>query len=321
MSSNIPHKKTISKSEKSKKLKDFKLYDIDKASYALQKIMTKYQKKKLHLEKQPKTIAAFIEKARFKAERLETDKEYMMKELKNEIKLEQELVALFGSRAKKHYNELDNRKFTSKINKYDFFTPKEIKNIKQLKKNNINKTENESKPILTKIVFKRRKTNFSLTIMAKNKAQFFNTYSKDLKSNNTSKNSTKLKRFYRTSSKLKKFKNFKPYQTFDEKDERMKISENRKENRNQSLNNKLYLNTEIKHFSGKDNNCPILTLSSKITKSDFYLDKAKYLDELININKEFLKKENKLKNHFKNNDYGCEFSKMEYRYLTKKFFN
>ena len=45
----------------------------------------------------------------------------MMKELRRNIKLEQEWVALFVQRARNHYKEMNTKKFKSKISKYDFF--------------------------------------------------------------------------------------------------------------------------------------------------------------------------------------------------------
>ena len=49
----------------------------------------------------PKDVAS-IEKTRIKAVKLETKSEFMMKELKKNIRLEQGLIALFGHRAKNH---------------------------------------------------------------------------------------------------------------------------------------------------------------------------------------------------------------------------
>ena len=321
MNKNNDQNKATSKSEKSKKLKDFNLYDIEKASNTFQKIITRYRKKKYHFHKKPMDMVGLIEKARFKAEKLETHQEFMMKELKNNIRIEQELIALFGPRAKKHYNELSNKKFNSKINKYDFFTPTEIKYIKKAKNTKtINKKKTEPNSELSQIVFKRRRINFSPTIMSKNKTNFFNTYSKDLKSSNASEISTKFKSFYKTSTKLKKYKKFNPYQTFDGNDNSTKILEDGKE-WNRSISNKKYLNTDSKNFRERGRNFPLVTLSKNVTNKDFSLDKMAYLDELIKLNKQFVKKEKNIKNHFRNNDYGCAFSKMEYRYLTKKYFN
>ena len=328
----ISANKIILNSAKEKKIKNIKFYDIDNGTNTFQKIITKYHNKKRYYQKQPKNVLAFIEKAKFKAEKLETYKEYMMKELKNDIKLEKELLDLFGCRAKKHYNELNNKKFQSKMNKFDFFTPKEIKILKDMKKFNNKKLENKSKKKyeLTHIIFKGRNFNFSPTIMAKNRSNFFNSYSKELKSNNTSStDSTKLKfkNFNKTSINIKKDRNYKPYHTFDGKDNYIKIEENNKSNYNKINRNKTYLNTETKKFRDKgriisDKNLSLtLTLNSKKTNNESQLNRINYLGELIKMNKLFLKKEKGIENHFRNNDYGCGYSKMEYRFLTNKFFN
>ena len=255
MNENISNK-IISKSAKTQKIKNFNFYNIENASNTFQKIITKYRKKKQHYQKQPKNIIAFIEKARFKAERLETENEYMMKELRRDIKLEKELVALFGSRAKKHYIEINNNKFNSKIHKYDFFTPQEIKKIKEVKLNNNSSLKNKtkSKPQLSQIIFKGRRNHFSPTIMSKKSSNLFNTYTKELKSHNSSSIKTKYQSFYKTSTmNIRKYKSnniYKPYQTFDGNDKFIKDEEKSKTNEysNSLINNKIYLNTDIKNL-------------------------------------------------------------------------
>jgi hypothetical protein len=328
--------KKISNSVKPKKSKAFKFYEIDNASSAFQKIIFKYRKKRKHYQKEQKNIAAFIEKARFKAERLETENEYMMKELRNNIKMEQELVALFGPRAKKHYNEIDNinKKFTSKIDKYDFFTPKEMKKLKEPKKNNNKTLTNKagSLPELNKIIFKGRKTIFSPTLMSKNKTNFFNTYNKELRTHNISSNFPKFQSFYSTATnmkKMRKLRNYKPYNTFDAKDNNnSKIIENHRTFPNKIVKNKKFFNTNPENFRDKikiKNNNKYFSMNATLYNNknnyNFNLNKGAYLDNLSKINKQFLKKEKRIINHFRNNDYGCKFSKMEYRYLTKKYFN
>ena len=321
-------KKKISNSLKTKKIKDFKFYDIDKASTTFQKIITKYRIKKEKLEKQPKNLMAFIEKARFKAEKLETENEYMIKELKKDIKVEKELIDLFGSRAKKHYNEVNNKKFQSKINKYDFFTPKEIKEIEEEKKN-IKKNKNHkqgSLPELTHIIFKGRKTSFSPTIMSKNSSHFFKTYSKEIKSNNSSSISTKFKSFY-NSTNIKKSIKYRPYNTFDGKNNYIKVVvENNKTNPNNIVNTKVSFNSRINKLRDTMDNLNKKNMNLNLTQyrnkrnNEFNLSQMAYLDTLVKINNQFIKKEKLFQNHFRNNDYGCGFSKMEFRYLTKKYF-
>ena len=256
---------------------------------------------------------AFIEKARFKAENLETENEYMIKELKRDIKAEHELVDLFGSRAKKHYNEINNKKFQSKINKYDFFTPKEIKSIKGKKNNNKN-INNKTGLLqeLTHIIFKGRKITFSPTLSTKNRTNFFNTYNKELKKNDMSTNITKFKSFYNISNKIKKKDNFKPYNTFDGKDNYIKIIENNKTFQNNLIKDKKNSNdiTKTDNLGDKKDNSSIRNLSMNITRyrnkvnNELNLSQKAYLDCLVKINNQFLQKEKLFKEHFKNNDYG-----------------
>ena len=324
--------KSKSNSVKSKK---FKFYELENSSSTFQNIISKYRKKRKR-QKEKKNIAASIEKARYKAERLETENEYIMKELRNNIKLEQELIALFGPRAKKHYNDIDNitKKFTSKINKYDFFNPKEMKRIKEVKKNNNKTLKNKivSLPELNNIIFKGRKNVFSPTIMSKNKTSFFNIYSKNLRSLNTSSsNSTKFKSFYTTATnmrKKKKYINFKPYNTFDANDNHnINNIENYRTHPNRIMKNKKkYFNTENENFGAKNELSNKYfsmntTLHDNKTNYDLNINKIAYLDNLSKINKQFMSKEKRIINHFRNNDYGCNFFKLQFRYLSKKYFN
>lgn len=323
----------LSNSTKTPKIKNFSFFNVENATNTFQRIITRYRKKRQYYQKQPKNILAFIEKAKFKAEKFETENEYMMKELRNNIKLEKEMVALFGPRAKKHYKEMNNKKIKAKIHKYDFFTPQEIKKIKEVNlNNNISTNKTKSKPELSQIIFKGRRNKFSPTIMSKKNSNLFNTYNNKFKILNKSSNSTKYQRFYRSSTNNRKYKNnkiYKPFKTFDGNDNYKKELENNKnkEYPDKLINNKIYLKTDITNFrEGRKNDsekCLNLTLNKNVnnTNNNFHFNKNVYLDNLIQINKQFLRKEQKLQNHFRNNDYGCRISKMEYRYLTKKYFN
>ena len=57
------------------------------------------------------------------------------------------------------------------------------------------------------------------------------------------------------------------------------------------------------------------------TNDEFFLNKVDYMDKLAKINDDFTKTKNEFRKHFKVNDYGCNFSKLEYEFLTKKYFN
>ena len=320
--------KKNSKSENTKKSINFDIYDLENASNTFQKLMGKYKKTKYNFKKEPKNVVSIIEKARIKAEKLETENEFMMKELKKNIRLEQELIALFGSRAKNHYNDININKYNSKINKYDFFTPNEIKKFKDIKRNSLKsiKSKKEIKSKLSNIIFKGRKTHFSPTIMSQNRPRFFKYFSRELKSNNNTSQSTKFKSFDKASFNNIRYRNYKPYQTYDGTNIYFKTIENNKINRNKIMKNKIFLMTNINKFKEKEEILNVnlnynLTLNKDMNNNELNFKNSAYLNELVKINKQFLKKEKKIINHFKNNDYGCGFSKLQYIYLTKKYYN
>ena len=56
------------------------------------------------------------------------------------------------------------------------------------------------------------------------------------------------------------------------------------------------------------------------TNREFHLSQKLYMDNLAQINKDFTKTKNEFRKHFVINDYGCNFSKVQYEYLTNKYF-
>ena len=144
---------------------------------------------------------ALVEKARFQAENMENENEYMMKELKNDRKFSQELIYLYGQRVEKHYNELNNHKeFKSKVKKNYFFTPGEIQRLKEHEIKN--KNNKDYLPSLNEIIFKKKKKIFSPPIIN-------TTFNKENKSYNSSKNSTNMYKFFNTTSNLNTYNNIK----------------------------------------------------------------------------------------------------------------
>ena len=309
--------KIIANSVKANRAKKYKFYEIENASSAFQKIINKYRSKKVLVKNKPKNILAFIEKAKFKAQNLETESEYMMKELHRDIKLDKELVAQFGKRARHHYNEVNNDKFKSKINKYDFFTPKEMKKVKEEKKILNTSEAGKTLPDLSHIIFKTKKISFSPNNYSRRRSRFFNTFNKDLNSfnsNTISSNTTKFKSFYNTASNYKRNINKK----------KINNNFNTSENNFTSFgeNNKTFPYQRVQSDIFKD----IFDTSNNLNltnynKASIQMKNLGYLNELTKIKRQFTNKENEFKNHFKNYDYGCSYSKMEYRYLLKKFFN
>ena len=372
-------------SVKVKKIKDLNFYDVENATSTFQKIINRYHRKRQKEKKRLKNIAAFIQKARNKAENFETEDEYMVKELKRDIKLDQELQDLFGQRAKKHYIETNNKKFKLKVNKIDFFTPKEFIKLKEEKnnsKNNIKNEDEENKndnnnnnnnkdiknknkknkkieknrniksitydiknlkkstilkkkkikilPELTHIIFQPKKMSFSSSIFSNKRHRFFNTFHKELKSNNnsSSKNSTKMKSFYKTSSNIKNYKynsNYnknKSQKNFNKTEKYINIIDNNKTSPKRIKNETYYkANTNFRDMIGiSQDNILLGDLNKNKTENGFHYTGIAYLNKLAEIKRQFVNKEKEFKNYFRNNDYGCTYSKMQFRYLTKKFF-
>ena len=288
---------------------NFKFFYLENSSPTFQRIILNYRSKKKDIKEKPKSIMAFIEKARYKAENMETEDEYMIKELKKERKFARQLKILYGLKAENHYNELKTEEFRTKLNKNFFFTPSEFKRFKDDK---IKKRKNRgSIPLLTNFIKNKKKSIFSLDKLVKSTS----TFKTDNK--NSSKNSTGKLGFYNTSPYMK---------TLNKNDINKKsISELKTENEisgNYKKENSKYFNTKTESFRDKILYPLNKSNSNKNrTNNEFYLNRLIYMDELSQINKDFLKTKNGFRKHFKNNDYGCNYSRILYEYLNRKFFN
>lgn len=309
MSSNIDEQKN--------KKKSFKFFGIENASPTFQKIITKYRSKKKDIKAKPKSILAYVEKARFKAEKIETENEYLMKELRNNRKFTENLIFLYGQRAEKHYNEINEHKeFKTKVKKNYFFTPQEILKLSN-KKNRI-KNKKGSLPLLTDYIIDKKKSIFSPKNLSKNKF----TFNKDNKT--SSKNSTGMLGFYNTTGNIKTVNNeSNKIKNNINKIPNRKFTENNISQANNNKNDFIYIKTKTDNFRDQIEslNYKTNTLYKNKTNNDFHLKRMMYMNELAQIDKDFLRTKNEFTKHFKTNDYGCNFSKLEYEYLKKKYFN
>ena len=311
---------TSNTEEPKKKIKNYKYFGLETASPTFQKIIFKYKNKRKDLNEKPKSIMGFVEKARFQAENMETEDEYMIKELRSDRKFTQQLIFLYGNRAEKHYNEINNHKeLKSKLKKSYFFTPSEIQRLRESKINNAIKRG--SLPLLTKFIFNKKKSVFSPDTFLKSNLTTLNSEKKNFPS---SKNSTEMLGFFNTTGNIKSHHNNKKRINDINRNCINKFQET---NSLQAKNKKgellLCLNTKTDSFRdrilSKTNRSN--TLFKNKTNNELILNKMMYMDKLVQINKDFLKTKNEFRKHFKNNDYGCQFSKLEYEYLTKKYFN
>ena len=296
--------------EPKNKKKNFSFFGIENASPTFQKIITKYRKNKSSNMEKGKNILAIVEKARNKYENAQTEEEYLLKELRNDRKFIRKLIFLYGQRAGNHYHEInDFNEFKSKVDKNFFFTPKEIQKIK-IDKNRI-KTQKNSIPLLPNFITNKKKSLDKL---------FKSTISKEKPKYNLSKNSTGMLGFYNTTSNIKF----------------IRTNNNRKNNINQMNINefsknilaidtrKEYLNTNGKLDSIRDKieflDLKKNSLYKNKTNKEFHLKRKVYMDNIVKIKKDFTKTKNEFRKHFTTNDYGCNYSKLQYQYLEKKYF-
>ena len=272
-----------SESVKMKNNKNDKYFEIDKSSRIFQKLFLKYNRKKI---KKPKTILSIYEAKKMKAENLQTEREFVINELRAHIRLNKELESNYGIRATKHYNELSPENFQQKLSINCFFPPTEDKSLNKhrdtyLKKNIIFTTPKQ-------IIF-RNKRNTNITSFTYNKKirlkKLGNTYSKFR--DNTS-NDRKSISGYKT-YQINKFENqMNSEKTVGDFRKKLLIRRNKSNNQNKELN--------------------------------FFSEQTNYIKRLVNLKKQFVHKENEIRNFFKMHDFGCKKSKDNYDYINEKYF-
>ena len=295
--------------ESNTKKSNFSLFGVENASPTFQKIMSKYRSNRRSTIEKEYNILSIVEKARYRFENLETEDDYLMKELRKDRKFIRKLIFLYGQKAGKHYNEMKNNdEFKAKVDKNYFFTPKEMHKIK--KGNDRNKSEKNFIPLLPNCFHDKKK---SLD-------KFFRTKTiidKEKQTSNNSKNSTRMLGFYNTTSNIKSNSNNIRKMNINKKN----ISELSKLNLN--LENE-YLNINRTPDDMRDkiiiHELKKNSLFKNKTNKEFYLSRKLYMDNLTQINKDFTKTKNEFRKHFITNDYGCNFSKIQYEYLNKKYF-
>ena len=288
-----------------------KIFGIENASPTFQKIITKYRNNRNSNLEDAQNIMSIVEKAKYKLENMETEEDYLMKELRNDRKFMRKLIFLYGQRAGNHYNEIRSyNEFKSKVDKNYFFSPKEIQTIKTRKKKI--KTEKNSIPLLPNFFYNKKKSsNKFLKIKP--------TIDKEKKTSYLSKNSTGMSRFYNTTSNIKIINNNKGKNNNNQKN----LTEFSQRNIPNNIEDE-YLNINRKPDAIRDKIIFLKLKKNSLfknkTNNEFHLSKKLYLDNLIKINSDFTKTKNEFRKHFVTNDYGCNYSKQQYEYLTKKYF-
>ena len=294
------------KRKKNKKAGNF--FNLTKASKAFKKFAEKYNKEesiknaKRYYNKTDEFFLS-LNKIFFKEEIKETDCDYILREIKNQIKTNQTLIDLYGINAQKKI--LPYTRDPVKYNKKLLFNPLKPTNEKPLKNLSVKNKNKAKKHATLPSILKSfsgaipTRQNTEKMILSKLNRKF--TISKSI-------NNTKIK----SSKKLNTFS--KSY--FDDNSisfnlNNEKISPIKKtcfKKTNKGILNLNIIETDISAF----------TLGTKPNKS---FNKKKYLLTLDNLKDQARDKQKKQKKIFQVNDYGCEVFKNKYNYITKKMFN
>ena len=292
----------------------FNSFNTTNATKTFKKLLEKIKKeeklknKKIYYHKTDELFDA-LNNIFFKEEIKETDFDYIFREIRNQIKINQTLVDLYGINAPK------------KILPY---TREPIRFDKKLLFNPL-KNKDKQQP---------RYASFK----SKNKEENFINLPCILKKNIKIKNDCEISEKILLNKKLESKKDvIKPYK-------RESISNNIKtessyyNNSNNTFSNERYIPIKSYNFFSKTNN-NLLNLnnnnannSSSFTggnkssftmgnKSNYSFDRSEYLLTLDSLKDQIRHNQRRQKFYFNSNDYGCELSKNKYHYITKKFFN
>ena len=247
---------------------------------------------------QAEQFLKMIENMRLKEEM----NDYIIKESKKEVRLNQEILDLFGKR-KPDYKKTTKKLGKIKLDRNIFLNPLEIK-----EKRNFTKSQNKKKILLKLPIINKRVYNL------KSKIQ-------DNKFFNSEENNTKVSFNDSSNSNIDESKKN------NESKSILYLNKNNKNNKNHFLN----LSTPRK-LKNKQSSCKTLAVVLKNNSlfsghkyrnifSANKTDKKNVMNLLESIKNDLITDEKKHKIYFRKNDYGCELSRFKISYLEKNFFS
>ena len=247
---------------------------------------------------QAEQFLKMIENMRLKEEM----NDYIIKESKKEVRLNQEILDLFGKR-KPDYKKTTKKLGKIKLDRNIFLNPLEIK-----EKRNFTKSQNKKKILLKLPIINKRVYNLK-SIIQDNK--FFN----------SEENNTKVSFNDSSNSNIDESKKN------NESKSTLYLNKNNKNNKNHFLN----LSTPRK-LKNKQSSCKTLAVVLKNNSlfsghkyrnifSANKTDKKNVMNLLESIKNDLITDEKKHKIYFRKNDYGCELSRFKISYLEKNFFS
>ena len=243
-----------------------------------------------------------LNKVFFKAELKETDADYMFKEIKNQIRLNQEMIDLYGKNAKSKI--IPRSREPIKFDKNLIINPLSYEETKYVRYTPFrvgNKYDNDKKLNLPCILTSNIRTVYKRDSPGKESV-------KSKKDNNESNTNTIDRNIYNTinteSSLMNTNKNYNI--TFN--------NENRNNNKIINYFSKTNDNMNMKNSS---NNNSTFSFGNKSNNS---FDRYKYVMTLDNLSENVENNQTRHRRYFKFNDYGCSSFKNKYNYISNNYF-
>jgi hypothetical protein len=284
----------FNKRKKNKKVG--KSFDLTNATKTFKKLVEKHRKEKIknkivNFNKADEFFKS-LTKIFFKEEIKETDFDYIFREIKNQNKINQNLIDTYGVNASKKIMP-----YTREPIKYD-------KNLI------MNPMKNDVQNHISYSYFFSNKSKESkkinLPCIIKNSVSIININKKDSTTNVLEKKMSK-KELHLNSIKIdNSFVN--------------------KKKRYNTINNERYVPIKTFNFFSKTNN--MLNNKKKVNnKSTFSVgnktgfDRSEYLQTLDSLNDQIRHTRKRHRKYFSSNDYGCGLFKNKYNYIRKNFFS
>lgn len=304
----------IYKNQRKKNKNDVNSFNISNATKTFKKLVEKNKReeklknKKIYYNKTDEFFS-LLNNVFFKEEIKETDLDYIFREIKNQNKINQNLVDQYGINAPKKI--LPYTREPVRFDKKLLFNPLKANNEQnQIRYPSFNAKNKEERTLNLPCIL-----NSNIKIVSNSRRD--------------SEKSLLIKKFESTkdnnTKSSSKFNNIKTESSYF----------NDKYNYNNTICNERYIPIKSYNYFTKTNN-NLLNLNSNNSntftfgnkscstvgnKSNMSFDKSEYLLTLDNLKSQIRYNQRRHRLYFRSNDYGCELSRDKYHYITKKFFN
>ena len=290
--------------QRKKNKKNVNSFNMSNATKTFKKLVEKHNKeeklrnKKIYYNKTDEFFNS-LNNIFFKEEIKETDIDYIFKEIKNQIKINQAMVDHFGINASKKsmpYSR-DPIRFDKKL----LFNPLKYTDQNQIRYTSFDNKNKEEKYLTLPSILKQ---NFKILNIKFNESKSTNKNNK-LKTESSDFTGSNKNNNYNYTFSNDRYAPIKSYNFFTK------------------TNNNL---SKISSKGNNNNNSTTFTLDNKSSltlgnKTNLSFDKNEYLLTLDNLKDQIRYNQRRNRLYFKSNDYGCELSKDKYNYITKNFFN